>query len=191
MISGILLAAGNSIRMGEENKLLLPVQGQALFLKLIQAMEGSKLDELIVVLGHDYKKMIEMCKSSRLKLGINGNHLEGQTSSIKAGMQLLNPTTDAVMICLCDMPLITSDHLDQLIQDFEGGTILRPMQGKRPGNPSIFSKEFFPEIMDCVDNDGCKSVLSGNIDKVRHFETPDTAFFVDIDTPGEYANFTP
>jgi len=189
MISGILLAAGNSFRMGEENKLLLPVNGQPLFMNMIQAMEGSKLDELIVVLGHDYRTMMDLCQSSRLKLAVNGSHMKGQTSSIKAGMQLLNPSTNAVMICLCDMPLIQSEHLDALLAEYEEGKILRPMKGERPGNPAIFPSILFDELINCDEKEGCSMVITNHTKHLKKFSTDASAYFRDIDTPEEYANF--
>jgi molybdenum cofactor cytidylyltransferase len=189
MISGILLAAGNSKRMGDKNKLLLPVKGETLFVKMVRAMENSKLDELIVVLGHDYKRMIPHCNSNKLKLAINGNHLEGQTTSIKAGMQLINPSSDAVMICLADMPLITEEHLNTLISTYQDGKILRPMNEDVPGNPSVFPKALFTQILDCPDKDGCKSVITQNNQLLDVFESKNPAYFSDIDTPSEYAKF--
>jgi len=191
MISGILLAAGNSSRMGDKNKLLLTVEGELLFVKILRALEDSKLDEIIVVLGHDYKKMKSHCNSSAIKVGINGNHLEGQTTSIKAGMHLLNPSSEAVMICLSDMPHMTSAHINELIDSFDKSKILRPMDGKKPGNPSIFPKAIFQQIHECADTNGCKSVIDNNKDKVKIYQTSDPAYFVDIDTPSEYANFAP
>ncbi|WP_235298534.1 nucleotidyltransferase family protein [Portibacter marinus] len=189
MISGILLAAGNSKRMGEENKLLLPINGQPLFVNLVKALEQSQLDELVVVLGHDYKVMMDLCKSSRLKLAVNGNHLDGQTTSIKVGMQLLNPSTNAVMICLCDMPLIDHKHLDAMIDSYQDDTILRPMNGNKPGNPTIFPGSLFQAIMECEDMNGCQSVIKANTAKLVTYETQDPAYFKDIDTPEEYAKF--
>lgn len=191
MISGILLAAGNSTRMGDKNKLLLTVEGEELFVKMLRALENSKLDELIVVLGHDYKKMIPHCNSSSLKLAINGNHLEGQTSSIKAGMHLVNPSSEAVMICLSDMPHIRSTHIDELINSYEKSRILRPMDENKPGNPSIFPKALFQQIIDCPDTNGCRSVIEKNKNMLKIYPTNDPAFFVDIDTPSEYSNFAP
>jgi molybdenum cofactor cytidylyltransferase len=176
--------------MGAQNKLLLSVNGEMLFVKMLHALQNSNLDELIVVLGHDYKKMIQHCNSNRLKLAINGNHLEGQTTSIKAGLQLVNPSSDAVMICLSDMPLLDETHLNELISSYSYGRILRPMNGKIPGNPSIFPKELFAQIFDCSDTDGCRSVIQKNTKLLDVFETLDPAYFSDIDTPSEYAKFT-
>ncbi|GLR18031.1 nucleotidyltransferase family protein [Portibacter lacus] len=189
MVSGILLAAGNSTRMGDANKLLLPIKGEPLFVKMVRAMEHSNLDELIVVLGHDYKQMIPHCNSNALKLAINGNHLEGQTSSIKAGMQLINPSSNAVMICLADMPLITSDHLNKLLTVSNHQNIFRPMHNGRPGNPTIFPKSLFNELLDCKNPNGCKEVINTNADLLKIYDTEDPAYFSDMDTPEEYSKF--
>lgn len=189
MISGILLAAGSSKRMGSENKLLLPFKEKPMFLQALKALQDSKLDELIVVLGHEYRKMMPYFNSSAIKLAINGNHLEGQTSSIKAGLQLVNPSTDAVLICLADMPLIQKEHIDQVI-DVHGAlkseSILKPYKAGTPGHPTIFSKSFISDLSECKDADGCQSVIKSNTNSLIKFETTDSAFFTDIDDASQY-----
>jgi molybdenum cofactor cytidylyltransferase len=194
MISGILLAAGNSNRMGEENKLLLPYEGEPLFLKSLRAMQASDLDELIVVLGHDYKAMLPFFNSSSIKIAINGNHLEGQTSSIQAGLKLVNPSSKAYVICLADMPLITEEHINALISAFDGGhsesRIVRPIVDGKPGNPTIFSKSLYDDLIACQEKNGAKSVIEKNKECLIQHITPDLAYFVDIDTPGEYEKLT-
>ena len=190
MISGILLAAGNSARMGEENKLLLPYEGEPLFLKALKAMQASELDELIVVLGHDYKAMLPYFNSSSIKIAINWNHLEGQTSSIVSGLRLVNPSSKAFVICLADMPLVTEEHINLLISEYEDDEmdprIIKPEKDGNPGNPSIFSKSLYEDLINCRDENGCRSVIKKNESCLVKYQTKDLAFFTDIDTPGEY-----
>lgn len=190
MISGILLAAGSSVRMGEGNKLLLPYEGAPLFLKALKALEQSKVDELLVVLGHDFKAMLPHFNNCSIKLAINGNHLEGQTSSIKAGLQLINPSSSACLICLADMPFLTSEHIDKVIDRYseksDDNMMLRPSQDGRPGHPLMFSRKYYQQLEDCVDPNGCKSVVDANKEFLELIETNDMAYFADIDTPIDY-----
>jgi len=190
MISGILLAAGESSRMGKENKLLLPVDGAPMFKKSLVALEDSEVDEIIVVLGHDYKDMMPYFNNCTIKLAINGNHLEGQTSSIQSGLKLVNPSSRAIIICLADMPLLTSGHVNDFVRAFEkidsDQVIMKPFNGQIPGNPVIFSRYFYQAFLDCMDADGCKSVIKEHVVHLHKFETADQAYFTDVDTPEEY-----
>ncbi len=193
MISGILLAAGHSSRMGTSNKLLLSKDGSPLFLSSLRALQNAKIGELIVVLGHQHRELLPYFKDSKIKLAINGNYLEGQTSSIQAGVQLVNPSSKAFIICLSDMPLIKAKHINDLItaadEQSEESYIVRPYQDGKPGNPSLFSKSFVSPIMDCPEKNGCRSVILSHSDQLIKFETQDEAYFLDIDTPAEYQRF--
>ena len=193
MISGILLAAGNSTRMGKDNKLLLPYKGRPLFMRSLNAMLDSNLDEIIVVLGHDFKNMMPFLNNSCIKVGINGNYLQGQTTSIQAGLNLINPTSKAYLICLADMPLINSLHINTLLDIYEDSNdkelILRPGHNGIPGNPCLFSKCYYEELLNCESNNGCRTVIKKNVKNLRIFETSDNAYFTDVDTPSEYLQF--
>lgn len=192
MISGILLAAGESSRMGEENKLLLPVEGEPMFKKALTAMQNSKIGELIVILGHDYKAMMPYFQSCSIRLAINGNHLEGQTSSIHTGLRMISPSSKAFLICLADMPFLTQKHIDDLLDAYENidgeDVIMKPFNGDVPGNPVIFSKSFYDGMIACTDPDGCKSVIGENRNFLHKYQTTDMAYFRDIDTPQDYHN---
>lgn len=192
MISGILLAAGESSRMGEENKLLLPVDGEPMFKKALTAMQNSKIGELIVILGHDYKAMMPHFQSCSIRLAINGNHLEGQTSSIHTGLRMISPSSKAFLICLADMPFLTQNHIDDLLDAYvkiEGEqVIMKPFNGSVPGNPVLFSKSFYNEMLACKDPDGCRAVIAENKQFLHKYQTTDAAYFRDIDTPQDYHN---
>lgn len=190
MVSGILLAAGLSSRMGQKNKLLLPFKGHSLFVNVLNALLDSDLDELIVVLGHDYQAMIPHLKDRRIKIAINEKYKLGQTSSIIAGVQLVDPETDAYMICLSDMPYLKTNHINKLLDYYnailESKAILRPMKDKIPGNPIIFSKFYYSEIMNCKASNGCRKVVEENKEHLVNFNTDSIAYFKDIDTKEEY-----
>ena len=190
MISGILLAAGNSSRMGERNKLLLPYKGEFLFLKALNAMQNSDLDEIIVVLGHEHNAMIPHFKNDKIKLTINRNHLEGLTTSIVEGLKIVSPKSKAYLFCLADMPLLKKEDINTLLSRFaeikSPNIILRPVNKGVPGNPSVFSNTYYEELINCSDKNGCKSVIEVNKTHLHQYETNNPAYFTDIDTPSDY-----
>lgn len=190
MVSGILLAAGLSSRMGPKNKLLLPYKGHVLFVNVLNALLDSNLDELIVVLGHDYQAMLPYLTDRRIKIAKNEHYKLGQTSSIIAGLQLVNPKSDAYMICLSDMPYLKSKHINALLNQYrlieKSKAILRPIKNGEPGNPIIFSNYYHSEIINCKAPNGCRKVVEDNQEHISKFDTDSIAYFKDIDTKEEY-----
>lgn len=190
MISGILLAAGTSSRMGKENKLLLPYEGKMLLMRALETLKNSNLGEIIVVLGYEYEILKPLLINSGVKIGINHQYASGQTSSIKNGLKLINQDSSAFMICLSDMPYLTCENINALIEEYKtihnSQGILQPWNKIRPGNPVIFSIKYYDELLNCEDPNGCKSVIERFKNELYYFKTEDQAYFFDIDTKEEY-----
>ena len=106
MITAIVLAAGQSTRMGSKNKMFLPFRNSTVLSQVIAELIISNVDEIIVVMDNDtHANEIELV--SQVKLCINPNALSGLTSSIQTGVENAHPDSD-LLICLGDMPLINS-----------------------------------------------------------------------------------
>ena len=117
MISAILLAAGESKRMGGENKLLKEINGIPLLNYSIKNILGSSIDELIVILGHE-KSLIEniIKKNKKIKFIYNENYKNGISSSIIKGLNHISQNSEAFFICLGDMPNINQNIYNKLIK---------------------------------------------------------------------------
>ena len=166
MISAILLAAGQSKRMGGENKLVKKIHGMPLIQLSVKNILNSSIDELIIVLGYQ-KEIIEKLinKNEKIKFVFNKNFESGMASSIKAGLDHLSKNTQAFFICLGDMPLVNSDIYNQLIKSRGQKDILVPTYNSQQGNPVLFNKSMKEKIISIKGDVGAKKILELSKDK--------------------------
>ncbi len=190
-VAAILLAAGNSRRMGKENKLLLPYGGRPLIQHQVKEIQKSHLTDLTVVLGHDAKQ-IGAVLPSVIKTVFNENHLSGMTSSIQTGIEAVEKEVKGYMICLSDMPLLTpkdyNDILDFFLRNIDRypRLIVQPVYQQRRGHPVIFSSYYQKELLEHTDPKGCRKIIRTNKKEVRQLDMLHSNILKDIDTPGDY-----
>ena len=188
MISAVILAAGESRRMGKQNKLLLPVGGETLLVKLVKSVCASDVGQVLVVIGHEAENIRCKLKEFPLSFVYNPNYSEGMTTSIKSGVKEVSPDCDGLLICLADMPLINTSDINQLIHAYvqnrvkgESLIVVPVFKGQR-GNPVLFSKEFQNDILKHKNKSGCKEVIMNNTESVMEIEMDDENILVDVDT---------
>ncbi len=192
MISAILLAAGSSKRMGEKNKLLLKVGEYQVLQKSLNALLNSELDEIVLVTGFE-NNLVSQSVSNRDQITIVKNelHNNGMTSSIQSGVKAASGEASAYMICLGDMPMLTSTDINALVAKWNSEMdtkhkILRPVHNERFGNPVIFSSTYKQAILDHDAPEGCKEIIASNKNQVITCEMTNDHIFRDIDTPEDY-----
>jgi molybdenum cofactor cytidylyltransferase len=191
-IAGILLAAGQSRRMGQENKLLIEIDGKAMVQHVVTAALASNLVSLSAVTGHQSVDVAAILERALVTSHHNPDFASGLSSSLRVGINHLPEDIDGVMVLLGDMPNITAGHIDRLIAAFnplEGRAICVPtFQGKR-GNPVLFAKDLLLEMNDIAGDVGAKHLIGRHEDVVAEVDMPDDAIFLDIDTPTALANY--
>ena len=192
MISAVILAAGESRRMGKQNKLLLPVGGEALLVKLVKSVCASDVGQVLVVIGHEAEKIRRKLKELPLSFVYNPNFSEGMTTSIKSGVKEVSQDCDGLLICLADMPLINTSDINQLIHAYvqnrikEKRLIVVPVfQGQR-GNPVLFSSEFRNDILDYKKESGCRGVIMNYPESVKEVKMDNDNMLLDVDTLEDY-----
>jgi len=192
MYAAILLAAGTSLRMGAENKLLLPFHGKSLVRYVAEQLSASSVGEVIAVLGYEASRVEQALEGCPLRAVLNERYETGMTSSIQAGVAALPPGCEAFLICLADMPWLTAAHYDALIAFFRekkktgGAPIVRPSDGNRPGHPVIYDASYIPAMLGCQGPEGCREVILNNKDRLFTYPSSDDAFYRDIDLPGDW-----
>ena len=192
MISAVILAAGESRRMGKQNKLLLPIGGEALLVKLVASVCASDVGQVLVVIGHEAEKIRRELNEFPLNFVYNPNFSEGMTTSIKYGVKVASHECDGLLICLGDMPFINTSEINKLIHAYvknriKGeGLIVVPVFKRQRGNPVLFSIEFRNDILEHKKESGCKEVIMKNSDSVMEIEMDDEKMLLDVDTMEDY-----
>jgi molybdenum cofactor cytidylyltransferase len=140
---------------------------------------GNQADEVDVALG---KLPVERVR--------NPDFAEGLSTSLKRGIAMLPADVDGVVVCLGDMPLIAGRDVDRLIAAFnplEGRAIIAPVRRGKRGNPLLWSRQFFPEMMALSGDQGARKLVEEHADLVAEVEMENDAIFIDIDTPDALA----
>ena len=187
MISAVILAAGESRRMGKQNKLLLPIGGEALLVKLVASVCASDVGQVLVVIGHEAEKIRRELNEFPLNFVYNPNFSEGMTTSIKHGVKEVSNECDGLLICLGDMPFINTSEINKLIHAYvknriKGeGLIVVPVFKRQRGNPVLFSIEFRNDILDHKKESGCKGVIKNHSESVMEIPMDNDNILIDVD----------
>lgn len=192
-IHAVILAGGQSKRMGITNKLLAPINGKPMIAITAEAIVASKANTLVTVTGFQSKKLEKVLKGLNIELVHNKYFKDGISSSVVTAVKSAPKDCSAILICLGDMPKITVAAINQLIEAFnpiEGRAICVPTwQGKR-GNPVLWSRQFFSEILTLKGDFGAKELMVKYAELVVEVEMTDEGVVIDIDTPEALDSFT-
>ncbi|HZS04648.1 MAG TPA: nucleotidyltransferase family protein [Blastocatellia bacterium] len=194
MISGILLAAGESKRMGGAFKPLMKWGKTTVIAACIKNLRQTRLDEIIVVLGHRESEVRARLAGSGVIYAINPDYKKGMISSIKTGIAAASPGTDAFLIALVDQPMVTSGIINRLViihGDNPESRITVPVYQGKHGHPIIISKGYEPAIMALDDDapEGLRSFIDSHRDEITEVEVGSSVILEDIDTPEDYERY--
>lgn len=183
MIAGLILAAGQAKRLGQVKPLLTNDHGTLLEL-VVRQFRSSKLDELIVVLGHEARKIVQHIPLSGIKVVINNEHRSGLSSSIQRGLAHVSARFNAVMLAHGDMPLVRTKTVDALIAEFKKSRkgIVTPVHDGQRGHPVILDLKYLEALLALRGDVGAKPILEANPDDIREVEIDSDEVIVDVDT---------
>lgn len=187
MISAILLAAGESKRMGQP-KQLLPFRGSTILGQIMENLLPSQAAEIIVVLGSQAEKIMPQISREPVKIVVNPDFEQGMSSSIKCGLSRISAAADGVMIVLGDQPLIEKETIDLLIEKHrqsERGIILPVYKGLR-GHPVIFTMKYKDELMRLTGDIGGKQIVERHPSDVLEVEVDCESVVISIDAESDY-----
>ena len=185
-VAGLVLAAGRSTRMGGPNKLLEEINGKPLVRIATEQVLASRAERVIVVTGHQRERVERTLDGLPVTFVHNPNFAEGLSTSLKTGIAAVPPDADGAIVCLGDMPQVSAKLIDRLIAAFDpprGALVVIPtIDGKR-GNPVLWSRRFFPDLL-AVDGDvGARHLISGYAEAVTEVPLDDGGALIDVDTP--------
>jgi molybdenum cofactor cytidylyltransferase len=185
-IAAVVLAAGRSTRMGGPNKLLAEIARRPLVRIVAEEALASRADPVIVVAGHQRAEVEKALAGLRVRIVHNPDFAEGLGTSLRAGIAAVPADSDAAIVCLGDMPRVDAALLNRLIAAFDpdrGALVVVPtFEGKR-GNPVLWSRRFFPDLMAIEGDVGARRLIGRYSEAVAEVTVEGKAALIDVDTP--------
>jgi molybdenum cofactor cytidylyltransferase len=188
MIAGLILAAGESRRMGRD-KALLNYRGRSFLSAIIATLQAAGAEKIAVVLGHHAAEIQRSIASLDTLIAYNPNYRAGQTSSLQAGLAALTEfAPEAVVLCLVDHPAVTPGVIQQLVERYrlsKAPVVIPTYHGER-GHPVLLGNALIPELMHLDPGTGANSVIHKYGETTELVEVDDAGVVLDIDDPESY-----
>ena len=188
MLSGIILSAGESRRMGGRVKALLDLNGKTFVENIIENMSDISLGELILVLGAHSDEIRDRVKRYNIKIVINDNWKNGQIESLRAGIRNLSSECEGAMFTLVDHPMVALSTYNKLVDIWSGdkSSIVLPSYNMRKGHPAIFPRFLFDAVLSREFPGGARDILKENREIIRFVTVDDPGIVKDVDTMEDY-----
>lgn len=187
MIAGIVLAAGQSTRMGR-SKVLLALDGESLVRRMARRALEAGLASVIAVVGRDADRAAAEVADLPCAVAVNAAYAAGMTTSIRCGLGHVPPEAEAAVILLADQPLVTADQLRRIRAAYEARrppVVVSSYDGVL-GPPTLYRRDLFPELS-AARGDGCrKRVIRAHLEAGIVLPFP-ASHLTDLDTPEDYA----
>jgi molybdenum cofactor cytidylyltransferase len=185
-IAAVVLAAGRSTRMGGANKLLAEIARRPLVRIAAEEALASRAAPVIVVTGHQRAEVEKVLAGLPVRLVYNPDFADGLGTSLRTGIAAVPADADGAIVCLGDMPQVDAGLIDRLIGAFDpdrSALIVMPtFEGKR-GNPVLWSRRFFPDLMAIEGDVGARHLIGRYGEAVVEVPVEGKAALVDVDTP--------
>ena len=186
--AGLVLAAGASRRMGRP-KQLLPVGGRPLLELVLAHASGSRLDEVVVVLGAHADEIQAAVDLGRARAVVNPDHASGMASSLRLGLRALGPEVERAVVILGDQPAISASLLDRLL-DLQAGSGLPAAAMSFDGllhPPVVLRRELWGDLESLEGDVGCRAVIRARPELVAALPAAGGGRHpLDVDTPDDY-----
>ncbi len=188
-IWGIILAAGESKRMGT-SKMLMPYKGKMIIENVVAAVTTSDVERTIVVLGSGSGDILKIVKHLPIECCINENYKKGMLSSVKCGFNNLPKRFEAALLFLGDQPMVEGSVINSLIDAYRksGKGIVIPVSGNKRGHPLLIGSKYRNEIENLDEGEGLRALAQKFPDDVLEIEVNTSSILKDIDTIDDYIN---
>jgi molybdenum cofactor cytidylyltransferase len=184
----VLLAAGESRRMGGPNKLEIRLDGEPLVRRTARTLLAAGVSPLVVVLGHAAERIAPLLSDLPLRCVVNPRYLDGQQTSVACGLEALSEPVDAYVVCLSDLPLMRPADLHELFGAFAHDpqtAILMPVHQGQRGNPVVFDAGLRDALL--ATPGGARAWMDAHPGAVRRHPVAHPGFTTDLDTLDDVA----
>lgn len=183
-VSAVVLAAGMSSRLGRP-KQLVSLGSRPLLEGVLDAIRGSKVRGVVVVLGHESD---EVARRVRLRpaerVVVNPDYSRGLSTSVKAGIRAVSPGASAVLLVLADQPFLSTALVDRIVDAYlaSAARVVAPTRRGLQGNPVLVDRSLFPEVLGVEGDVGAKPVIARHRDETVFIEVEEQDALLDVDT---------
>jgi len=192
MIPALILAAGESSRMGRD-KALLEFRGKTFLEHIVATLSEAGLERAVVVLGHHADEIRRAVNLRSVEIVVNQEYRLGQTSSLQAGLRAVDQDqTDAIVLCLVDHPAVSAEVVRKLVAAYQQSSalVVVPIYQGRRGHPVVISRALFKELLSLDPQQGANTVIHKYRDAMQSVEVQDPGILIDIDDPQSYRRMT-
>ena len=185
-VAAVVLAAGQSRRMGSINKLLAEIDGMPMIARTVETVVASRADPVVVVTGFEADRVRGAIGDRPVRYAHNPGFATGLAGSLQAALDTIPEDADGAVFCLGDMPKVTAAHLDQLIEAFSAHdrpAICVPTHNGKRGNPVVWHRRFFEEMRQVAGDTGARHLIGEHAESVIEVAMDDGGVLVDVDTP--------
>jgi molybdenum cofactor cytidylyltransferase len=188
MIAGLILAAGESSRMGRD-KALLTYRSKTFLENIVETLRAAGIERIAVVLGHHADEIRRAVKLEGVEWVLNSSYRSGQTSSLQAGLRALAADSpEAVVLCLVDHPAVSAETVRELVKAFRdsGAPVAIPIHKHQRGHPVVISRGLFGELLGLDVDEGANIVIRKHRERIRFIEVEDPGVLLDVDDAETY-----
>lgn len=187
MIWALILAAGESKRMGK-TKLLLRFGEKTMVETVIEKALHSKAEKVLVVLGSDWEKIEERIKNLPVEIAVNHRFHRGMLSSVQLGFQIIPEDAQAALILLGDQPFIPVSIINRIIDTFKTSKkgIVIPVYNKGRGHPVLIEMKYREEVNQLSPNVGLRGLVYSHPEDTLEVAVDSPGILKDIDTLQDY-----
>ena len=193
MVPGVILAAGDSTRMGFPKALLLTRDGTPFVVAIASSFAAAGIQDIVVVTGRDHERISDVLAKRDLairpRVVRNPDPSRGQLSSLLEGMEaVVAPDTQALVVTLVDVPMLDPQTVRLVVAEWQRtqAAIVRPAIGDRHGHPVVFHRRLFAELRAAPADAGAKAVVRAHAHEILNVPVADEGCLVDVDTPQDY-----
>jgi len=191
MITAILLAAGQSKRLKNENKLTKLFKGKPLINHILYSLIKSKVNKIIIVLGFEHLIIkTKLLKNKKINFVVNKNYKKGMSSSIKTGLKKIPKNSKGFLIVLGDMPNITKTTINKICLSITRSDkeIILPKFKNKTGNPIGFKHSMIKNIYKIKGDKGAKNIIKKNNKKIKFLNMYSISILTYLNTKRDFCN---
>jgi molybdenum cofactor cytidylyltransferase len=192
VLIAIILAAGDSTRMGTPKALLLDPDGRPFVARLVRTFRSAGVRDIVVVTGARHEEIARVLSEDGLSDGVrlvrNEAPSRGQLSSLWTALDATRADTEAALMTLVDVPMTKAATIRAVIEVWEQtrAPIVRPAIGDHHGHPVLFDRRVFDELRAAPLAAGAKPVVHAHADELVNVPVDDEGCIADVDTPADY-----